>query len=122
MDYGRPRGCSFTRLAGPSAEADLFRLFLGRKLVGARSITLTPSRNDSSVGALSAGDVMLADHTYSRLNRLRDDIKTFVAERVRPDPNLRRVEVRYLGGWRASTLARMTCSSISTSTSHSCCW
>src|SRR5712692_9139825 len=42
--------------------------------------------------------VMLADHTYSRLNRLRDDIEAFVAERVRSDPNLRRVEVRYLGG------------------------
>jgi predicted RND superfamily exporter protein len=42
--------------------------------------------------------VMLADHTYSRLNRLRDDVETFVAERVRSDPNLRRVEVRYLGG------------------------
>ena len=42
--------------------------------------------------------VMLADHTYSRLNRLRDEVETFVAERVRSDPNLRRVEVRYLGG------------------------
>src|SRR5229473_1050475 len=42
--------------------------------------------------------VMLADHTFSRLNRLRDDVETFVAEGVRPDPNLRRVEVRYLGG------------------------
>jgi len=42
--------------------------------------------------------VMLADHTYSRLNRLRDDVETFVAERVRHDPNLRKVKVRYLGG------------------------
>lgn len=42
--------------------------------------------------------VMLADHTFSRLNRLRNDIEAFVAERVRSDPNLRRVEVRYLGG------------------------
>jgi hypothetical protein len=41
---------------------------------------------------------MLADHTYSRLNRLRDDIEAFVAERVRSDPNLRKVGVRYLGG------------------------
>src|SRR5712692_10497639 len=32
---------------------------------------------------------LLADHNYSRLNRLRDDIEAFVAERVRPDPNLR---------------------------------
>jgi uncharacterized protein len=42
--------------------------------------------------------VMLPDHTYSRLNRLRDDIRTFVATRIMPDPNLSKVSVRYLGG------------------------
>ena len=42
--------------------------------------------------------VLLPDHTYTRLNRLRDDIKTFVAKRVTPDPGLNKVKVRYLGG------------------------
>jgi predicted RND superfamily exporter protein len=42
--------------------------------------------------------VLLPDHTYSRLNRLRDDIRTFVAQRVKPDPHLSKVRVQYLGG------------------------
>jgi predicted RND superfamily exporter protein len=42
--------------------------------------------------------VLLPDHTYTRLNRLRDDIKTFVADRITADPNLNKVTVRYLGG------------------------
>jgi predicted RND superfamily exporter protein len=42
--------------------------------------------------------VLLPDHTYDRLNRLRDDIRTFVNERVTPDPNLKNVKVNYLGG------------------------
>jgi hypothetical protein len=42
--------------------------------------------------------VLLADHTYGRLNRLRDDIKKFVAERVTADPDLNKVQVSYLGG------------------------
>src|SRR5229473_4612200 len=42
--------------------------------------------------------VLLSDHTYSRLNRLRDDLQTFVEQRVTPDPRLKEVSVRYLGG------------------------
>ena len=42
--------------------------------------------------------VMLPDHTYTRLNRVRDDIRRFVDERVRTDPALNKVEVSYLGG------------------------
>lgn len=42
--------------------------------------------------------VLLPDHTYSRLTRLRDDLDRFVRERVTPDPGLNRVKVRYLGG------------------------
>jgi len=42
--------------------------------------------------------VLLPDHTYSRLNRVRDDIRTFVAERVKTDPNLDKVHVAYFGG------------------------
>ena len=36
--------------------------------------------------------VLLPDHTYTRLNRLRDDIKKFVAERVATDPELSKVK------------------------------
>jgi uncharacterized protein len=42
--------------------------------------------------------VLLPDHTYTRLNHLRDDIKTFVADRITADPKLNKVSVRYLGG------------------------
>jgi predicted RND superfamily exporter protein len=42
--------------------------------------------------------VLLPDHTYSRLTRLRDDLDRFVRERVRADPGLNQVKVRYLGG------------------------
>ncbi|MGA2410629.1 MAG: MMPL family transporter [Candidatus Binataceae bacterium] len=42
--------------------------------------------------------VMLPDHTYSRLNRLRDDIKTFIGQRITADPNLNKVTATYLGG------------------------
>ena len=57
-----------------------------------------------------------------RLNRLRDDIKTFVAERVKPDPWLNKVKVRYLGGEAGLYLGAPTmCSTGSTSsTSLSC--
>src|SRR6516225_3766405 len=36
--------------------------------------------------------LLLPDHTYSRLNRLRDDIQTFVQKRISPDPKLREVK------------------------------
>ena len=42
--------------------------------------------------------VLLPDHTYTRLNRLRDDIRRFVNQRVTPDPALNQVTVNYLGG------------------------
>jgi predicted RND superfamily exporter protein len=42
--------------------------------------------------------VMLLDHTYSRLNHLREGIETFVAERVTNNPRLNKVTVSYLGG------------------------
>jgi uncharacterized protein len=49
--------------------------------------------------------LLLPDHTYSRLNRLRDDIRTFVAQRVKPDPRLSRVQLHYLGGLAGLFLA-----------------
>lgn len=42
--------------------------------------------------------LLLPDHTYSRLRRLREDLDTFVGERVMPDPALKQVKLRYLGG------------------------
>jgi uncharacterized protein len=42
--------------------------------------------------------LLLPDHTYSRLNNLRDHIQHFIEERVTPDPALNKVSVSYLGG------------------------
>jgi predicted RND superfamily exporter protein len=42
--------------------------------------------------------VLLPDHTYERLNKLRDDIDAFVADRVAKDPDLSKVTLQYLGG------------------------
>ncbi|HZO83458.1 MAG TPA: MMPL family transporter [Candidatus Binataceae bacterium] len=42
--------------------------------------------------------VLLPDHTYDRLNTLRSEIQDFVNLRVRTDPQLKGVAVRYLGG------------------------
>jgi predicted RND superfamily exporter protein len=42
--------------------------------------------------------LLLPDHTYSRLNNLRDHIQHFIEKRVTPDPALNKVSVSYLGG------------------------
>jgi uncharacterized protein len=42
--------------------------------------------------------VMLPDHTYARLKRLRQDLNLFIRERVTADPGLGQVKLRYLGG------------------------
>jgi uncharacterized protein len=42
--------------------------------------------------------LLLADHTYGRLQRLRADLDTFVKNRVVGDPDLQQVQVRYVGG------------------------
>jgi len=42
--------------------------------------------------------LLLPDHTYRRLTRLRDDLDTFMRERVKTDPLLNKVKVRYIGG------------------------
>ena len=42
--------------------------------------------------------LLLADHTYGRLQRLRTDLDGFVKDRVVDDPDLRQVKVRYVGG------------------------
>jgi predicted RND superfamily exporter protein len=42
--------------------------------------------------------LLLADHTYGRLQHLRDDLDHFVTNRVINDPQLRGVKLRYVGG------------------------
>jgi uncharacterized protein len=42
--------------------------------------------------------LLLPDHTYGRLQGLRDDLDTFVANRVVNDPQISRVKLRYVGG------------------------
>ncbi len=42
--------------------------------------------------------LLLPDHTYSRLNQVRDDIQRFIEQRVTPDTALSKVRVSYLGG------------------------
>lgn len=42
--------------------------------------------------------LLLADHTYARLQRLHADLDTFVKDRVAGDPDLNQVTVRYVGG------------------------
>ncbi|HEX3408695.1 MAG TPA: MMPL family transporter [Candidatus Binataceae bacterium] len=42
--------------------------------------------------------VLLPDHTYDRLNRVRADIKQFADLRIKPDPALSQVSIRVLGG------------------------
>jgi predicted RND superfamily exporter protein len=42
--------------------------------------------------------VLLPDHTYTRLKRLREDIDRFVQQRVKTDPALNQVKLRYIGG------------------------
>lgn len=42
--------------------------------------------------------LLLPDHTYTRLKRLRADLDRFIRERVTADPGLNKVKLRYLGG------------------------
>ena len=51
-----------------------------------------PSARNASIRLL------LPDHTSARLQRLRADLDTFVRERVTPDPDLKQVTLRYVGG------------------------
>src|SRR6516165_2395727 len=42
--------------------------------------------------------LLLPDHTYSRLNNVRDDIRSFIDHRIIPDPALSKISVSYFGG------------------------
>jgi predicted RND superfamily exporter protein len=42
--------------------------------------------------------LLLPDHTYARLKRLRSDLNEFTRERLAPDPGLDKVKLVYIGG------------------------
>jgi predicted RND superfamily exporter protein len=80
--------------AGTELGGNLWYMFLGGSAPGEmeRFFAHSPHMTSTCIR------VMLPDHTFNRLNRLRDDIKRFVDERVTPDPGLAKVRVNYLGG------------------------
>jgi predicted RND superfamily exporter protein len=79
---------------GIELGGNLWFMYLGGTAPGEmeRFFAYSPHVNSSCIRLL------LPDHTYSRLNRLRDDIRTFVERRISPDPQLRKVKMQYLGG------------------------
>ena len=79
---------------GTELGGNLWYMFLGGTAPGEmeRFFAYSPHMTNTCLR------VLLPDHTYSRLNRLRDDLHTFVARRVKSDPHLNRVNVDYLGG------------------------
>jgi uncharacterized protein len=79
---------------GVELGGNLWFLFLGGTAPGEMERFFAHSPHVSS----SCIRLLLPDHTYGRLNRLRDDIQTFIAERMEPDPKLSKVQLHYLGG------------------------
>jgi len=79
---------------GIELGGNLWFMFLGGTAPGEMERFFAHSPHVSS----SCIRLLLPDHTYSRLNRLRDDVRTFVAERIQPDPKLSDVQIHYLGG------------------------
>src|SRR6266852_5788579 len=79
---------------GSQLGGNLWFMFLGGTAPGEmqRFFAYSPHMTSSCIR------VLLPDHTYDRLNKLRDDIKAFVAERVAKDPELSKVTLQYLGG------------------------
>ncbi len=80
--------------SGTQLGGNLWYLFFGGTAPGEmeRFFAYTPHMTNSCIR------VLLPDHTYTRLNRVRDDIQRFVHQRVTPDPALNQVTVNYLGG------------------------
>ncbi len=80
--------------SGTQLGGNLWYMFFGGTAPGEieRFFAYSPHMTNSCVR------ILLPDHTYTRLNRLRDDIARFTAERVIPDPALNKVTVQYLGG------------------------
>jgi predicted RND superfamily exporter protein len=79
---------------GTELSGNLWYMFLGGTAPGEieRFFAYSPRMTNTCIR------VLLSDHTYDRLNQVRADLSTFVAQRVTPDPTLSHVKVRYLGG------------------------
>lgn len=79
---------------GTELGGNLWYMFLGGTAPGEmeRFFAYSPHMTNTCIR------VLLPDHTYSRLNRLRADLDTFVAQRVKLDPTLNKVTMHYLGG------------------------
>jgi uncharacterized protein len=80
---------SSVRLAG-----GLWYLFLGGTAPGEieRFFAYSPKMTSSCIR------LFLKDHTYDRLNRVREELRDFVATHVTNDPKLDKVQVNFLGG------------------------
>jgi len=80
--------------SGTELGGNLWYMFLGGTAPGEieRFFAYSPKMTSACMRLL------LPDHTYARLNQVRDDIRRFVEQRVIPDPALSKVSVSYLGG------------------------
>ena len=80
--------------AGTELGGNLWYMFLGGTAPGEmeRFFAHSPHMTSTCIR------VLLPDHTFNRLNAVRDDIKKFIDERVTPDPGLSKITVHYLGG------------------------
>jgi hypothetical protein len=79
---------------GTELGGNLWYMFLGGTAPGEmeRFFAHTPHMTSSCIR------VLLPDHTFNRLNQVREDIKRFIDERVTTDPALSKVHFAYLGG------------------------
>ena len=100
-----PSGYENSRLGKDSTTdgraADLWYSVLTKTAaeITERSYAFAPNVRSSCIR------VRMPDHSYDRLNRLRQDIKTFEARRLITDPTLREVKMSYLGGMAGLYLA-----------------
>jgi len=79
---------------GTELGGNLWYMFLGGSAPGEmeRFFAFSPHMTNSCIR------VLLPDHTYNRLNQVRADIKRFADLRIKPDPALSKVSLKYLGG------------------------
>ena len=98
FNYGFPKYLAVPD--SPELSANLWFLYLNGSAPGELERFISNRLNDDTNIR-----VLLKDHTYDTLNRIREEIRQFVDERVTPDPILNpsdprkpRVAVKYLAG------------------------
>jgi uncharacterized protein len=88
--YGEPK------YHAPPATLDavfgLYMLYMRETAPGESAYWISEFKDDTCMR------VLLHDHTYDTLNRLRQTIRNFLRIRGQSDPAFRRIRVRYLGG------------------------